>query len=250
MINLENKTVIVTGGGSGVGQSIVKVFAKAHANVAFTYCSSTSKAEKLVEELNEYNVKGYRLDQKDIKTIKPVLKTIKKDFGRIDILVNNAGIYPNKPILDLKEKEWDEMFETNTKAIFFLSREAYKLMEDNSKIVNISSINATNPNPNLAHYGASKAAVEMITRSLAQDFGPKTRVNCIAPGLIYREGIEKAIPTWVDSYTLRSPLKSLVMPEEIGNTALFLASDLSSGITGQIITVDKGISLAAWFDNN
>ena len=250
MINLENKTVVITGGGSGVGQTIVKTFAEAKANVAFTYCSSIEKAEQLVSELSDYNVKGYRVNQADIKTIKPVLETIRQDFGQIDILINNAGIYPSKPIKDLTEEDWDDMFDTNTKAVFFMSRSAYELMEDNSKIVNISSINATNPNPNLAHYGASKRAVEMITSSLAQDFGPKTRVNCIAPGLIYRQGIEKAIPTWVRSYKERSPLGSLVMPEEIANTALFLASDLSSGITGQTITVDKGISLAAWFDNN
>ena len=104
MIDLKGKTAIITGGASGVGATIVKEFAKVGADVAFTYNSSTAKAEALVESLGEYNVKGYRFNQTDIKTIKPTLKTIKKDFGHIDILVNNAGIYPGKAIKDIKER--------------------------------------------------------------------------------------------------------------------------------------------------
>lgn len=248
MISFTNKTVIVTGGGSGVGVQIVKIFAKAKANVAFTYLNSDAEAKKLVKELGN-NVKAYKFNQADVPSIEKVLKKIKKDFGRIDVLVNNAGIYPNKPVMKLTEQDWDQMQDTNTKGVFFLCKEAYKLMEKDGAIINISSINAYNPNPNLVHYGTSKAGVEMITRSLAQEFGPKVRVNCIAPGLIYRKGIELAIPTWVESYQERSPLHKLVDPKDIGNTALFLASNLASGITGQIITVDAGIGLAPYFNN-
>lgn len=246
MLDLSNKTVVITGGGSGVGQTIVECFKKANCNVAFTYFNSDEKADALAKKLD---CKAYKMNQSDISNI-DILESIKKDFNRIDILVNNAGIYPNKSIKDMEEKDWDEMFDVNTKGVFFLCRKAYELMEENSSIINISSINAYNPNVNLSHYSASKAAVEMMTRTLALQFGPKTRVNCIAPGLIYRQGIKDAIPNWVDSYESRSPLHTLVKPEDIGNTALFLASDLSKGITGQIIRVDAGISITPWFENN
>lgn len=247
MIDLTGKTVIITGGASGAGQEIVKCFYKAGANIAITYLKSDQKAVNICEK---YHCKAYKMNQSDVEGSKKVLETIKNDFGRIDILVNNAGIYPNKSIKDMSEEDWNQMFDVNTKGVFFLCKNIYELMEENSKIINISSINAYNPNVNLAHYSGSKAAVEMMTRTLALDFGNKTRVNCIAPGLIYREGIENAIPTWVDSYTERSPLHKLVNPSEIGNTAVFLASDLSSGITGQVITVDCGISITPWFENN
>ena len=119
----------------------------------------------------------------------------------------------------------------------------------NGFIINISSINAVNPARKLAHYGASKAAVEMMTRSQAQAYGPEIRVNCIAPGLLFKDGQDEYIPGWADSYRDRSALSKLVDPEEIGRLCLILASDLTSAVTGQIITADCGVSLAPYFYN-
>ena len=171
-------------------------------------------------------------------------------FGRIDFLVNNAGIYPAKPLMDVSESDWDAMLDCNTKGVFFLSREAAKRMKEGGAIVHISSINATNPAGQLAHYGISKAAVEMMTRNMAQVFGPMgVRVNCVAPGLIWKEGQEKWIPGWRESYCERAPLGRLVQAEDVGNTCAFLCSPLASAVTGQVLTVDCGVLLAPCFDN-
>jgi len=241
-LDFKDKTVLITGGASGAGRKIVDVFAKAGANVALTY--HHTRPGKLPK-----NVRAYQLDQRDVKQIPDLLKTVYKEMGTIDVLVTNAGIYPSRSMEKITEEDWDEMLETNTKAIFFLNREVSHYMRSGS-IINISSINATNPASKLIHYGASKAAVEMLTRCMAYELGPKIRVNCIAPGLIYKKGQEQFIPGWTESYCERSALHRLVKAEEIGKTALFLASDLSSAITGQTITVDCGVSLAPYFNNH
>ena len=242
MINIDfkDKIVLITGGMSGAGQKIVEQFLKTGATVLTTYNHTQPKDER---------VKAYRLDQSDLSEIKELVSKIVEEYGHIDVLVNNAGIYPTRSLKDMSEEEYDEMFDTNTKGVFFLSREVAKYMDQGS-IINISSINATNPASKLIHYGMSKAAVEMMTRCLAYELGPKIRVNCIAPGLIYKEGQEKFIPGWRESYIERSALKRLVNAQDIGNTAIFLASDLSSAITGEVITVDCGVNLAPYFDNS
>ena len=244
-INFKDKVVLITGGCSGAGRGIVKQFVKTGCKLAVTYNSTAPE-----ELLKEYpDIRAYKYNQANINEIKPLLDSIINDFGKIDVLVNNAGIYPAKKIDDISEDDYDQMLDTNTKGIFFLSREVAKLMKEGS-IINISSINATNPASKLIHYGMSKAAIEMETRCLAYEYGPNIRVNCIAPGLIYKEGQEKWIPGWRESYSERAALHRLVMPEEIGNTAIFLASDLASALTGQILTVDCGVSLAPYFDNS
>lgn len=245
-INLKGKTVLITGGASGAGTGIVKEFAKTEANIAFTY--NSSKPDEILDELKGCSIKAYRFDQKDLTQIKTLIDEVIKDFGSIDILVNNAGIYPSRSLYNMSEEEFDEMMDVNNKGVFFLSREVSKVMNKGS-IINISSINATNPASKLIHYGISKAAVEMQTKCLAYELGPDIRVNCIAPGLIYKKGQEQFIPGWSESYIERSALKRLVMPADIGKTAIFFASDLSEGITGQILTVDCGVSLAPYFYN-
>lgn len=252
-ISLKDKVVLITGGASGAGLTYVKEFSKTGCDIAFTYNNSSSAAEKLVENLKQEktNIKAYALNLNSVNDIKETLEKIVKDFKKIDVLVNNAGIYPSKNIDEITEDDWDNMLDINTKATFFLNREVASIMNknDGGSIINISSINATNPNKNLVHYGTSKKAVEMISSSLAVCLGPSVRVNCIAPGLINRENIEKFIPNWVESYKERSPLHRLVEPKDIANTCIFLASDLSSAITGQTITVDCGITLTPCFNN-
>jgi NAD(P)-dependent dehydrogenase (short-subunit alcohol dehydrogenase family) len=238
-IDLKNKIVLITGGCSGAGKTIAEQFLKTGATVLVTYNKTLPENEK---------VKAYKYDQEDLDSIKKLVEEVINDYGRIDVLVNNAGIYPARSLDTMNEEDYDAMFDINTKGVFFLSKEFAKHM-NNGSIINISSINATNPASKLIHYGMSKAAIEMETRCLAYELGPNIRVNCIAPGLIYREGMEEYIPKWCESYRERSALKRMVYPEDIGNTAIFLASDISSAITGQIITVDCGVSLAPYFYN-
>ena len=245
-MDLKDRTVLITGGASGAGVAIVKEFAKMGADIAVTY--NHNSPDGLLEELKDIKIKAYRFDQKDISQIGTLLEKVIRDFGHLDVLVNNAGIYPARSLYRMTEQEYDDMMDTNNKGVFFLSREASKVMKKGS-IINISSINATNPASKLIHYGMSKAAVEMQTRCLAYELGPDIRVNCIAPGLIYKKGQEQFIPGWTESYSERSALKRLVLPEEIGKAAIFFASDLSSAVTGQILTVDCGVSLAPYFYN-
>ena len=245
-ISLRNKTVLITGGASGAGTAIVKEFMKTGADVAFTFHHTLP--DELLKELDDTKTMAYHFDQSDLSEIDELISMVMKDYGHIDVLVNNAGIYPARAFDRISEDDYDKMMDTNVKGVFFLSRAVSKVMKQGS-IINISSINAVNPASRLIHYGMSKAAIEMETRCLAYELGPDIRVNCIAPGLIYKEGQEKFIPGWTESYQERSALHRLVKAEEIGKTAVFLASDLSSAITGQIITVDCGVSLAPYFYN-
>lgn len=248
-LDFSGKNVIITGALSGAGREIARVFIESGANVILTYNHSYRGADWFMENYQDRNMLFYRLDQSDMSSIEAFAAEISDTGLKIDCIVNNAGIYPAKDITDINADDWDAMMDTNARGPFFLVKSILPLMRDGGSVINISSINATNPARGLAHYGISKAAVEMMTRSQAQAFGDKIRVNCIAPGLIYKEGQDEFIPGWTDSYRERSPLHKLVMAEEIGKTCLFLASDLASAITGQTITADCGILLAPCFYN-
>lgn len=251
-LRFDGKTVLVTGGGKGAGVDIARQFALAGASVAVTYSKSVASARRVVDELREVGAcaEAYHLDQSDTESIPTLLDAVCKDFGVLDVLINNAGIYPAKDILELTPTDWNAMLQCNTTGVFFLCQEAAKRMKPGGAIVNISSINATNPADALTHYGVSKAAVEMLTKCLAHAVGTfGLRVNAVAPGLIWAEGQELSIPGWRESYCDRAPLGRLVEAEDVANACLFLASPLASAITGQILTVDCGVLLAPCFDN-
>ncbi|MBQ3292022.1 MAG: SDR family oxidoreductase [Mogibacterium sp.] len=248
-LDFSAKNVIITGGLSGAGKEISKVFIESGANVILTYNHSSDAASWFRENYPGHDIKFFRLDQSDLGSIEEFAAWLGSLDVKVDCLVNNAGIYPAKDIDDIEPDDYDAMMDTNTRGLFFLVKAIRHLLAEGSSVINISSINATNPARKLAHYGISKAAVEMMTRSQAQAYGPEVRVNCIAPGLIFKQGQEEFIPGWTESYKERSPLHKLVLAEEIGKTCLFLASDLSSAITGQTITVDCGIQLAPCFYN-
>ena len=244
------KTAIVTGAAQGAGAGIAKRFAENGANVVITYRTNRDAGLKKVEEFQTLGVKAaaYQLDQRDVDSIDTVIEQIAKDFGSIDVLVNNAGIYPHAVNMEMTVEEWDDMLDTNTRGMFFVSRCVAKIMakqKDGGAIVNISSINATYPSDTLTHYGISKAADEMMTRCLAHDFGKLgVRVNCVAPGLIDNPMLDVYVPGWRESYCERAALGHLVEPEDIGDACVFLGSKLSRSITGQVITVDAGVALA------
>lgn len=253
LLRFRGKTVLVTGGGKGAGVAIARQFARAGADVAITYSRSAAAAAAVVEELQQqFGVRAhaFAFNQAEPAEIPVLLDAVEAQLGRIDALINNAGIYPAKDILALTPQDWDEMMDCNSRGVFFLCQQAAKRMKSGSAIVNISSINATNPADQLAHYGVSKAAVEMATKCLAHALGKHgIRVNAVAPGLIWAEGQDVNIPGWRESYCERAPLGRLVQAEDIGNVCVFLASPLASAVTGQILTVDCGVLLAPCFNN-
>lgn len=252
-VDYTGKTVLITGAAQGSGAGIAKRFAQAGANVVITYNRNEKAAQEKVAELKELGSKAaaYHLDQLDTENIDSVIQQIYKDYGRIDCLVNNAGIYPHQTVLDMKEQEWNDMMNSNARGVFFVSQSVAKVMMEcgGGAIVNISSINATNPSDTLVHYGASKAAVEMLTRGLAHSLGKYSiRVNCIAPGLIDAPDLDKHVPGWRESYSSRAPLGRIATSGDIGNVCIFLGSELASFVTGQIISVDGGVLLAPSYD--
>lgn len=254
-VDYTGKTVIITGAAQGSGAGIAKRFAEAGADVVITYNRNDKAAQEKVAEFREMGSKAaaYHLNQLDTETVDTVIQQIYQDYGRIDCLVNNAGIYPHQNVLDMTEQEWDAMMNSNARGAFFVSQRVAKVMKEQGggAIINISSINATNPSDTLVHYGASKAAVEMITRGLAHSLGKYgIRVNCIAPGLIDAPGLDRNVPGWRESYSSRAPLGRIATPADMGNVCIFLGSELASFVTGQIISVDGGVLLAPCYDWN
>lgn len=250
MLDFKDKVAIVTGAGSGMGTGIAKTFAKAGANVAITYNSNEDAAKKIVSELEEFGVKAsaFKLDQRKPQECARIAEKIYEEFGKIDILVNNAGLNINMDSLELTEEIWDKIMDTNTKGFFFMSREVAKQMikaNNGGAIVSIASINGITPLADAAHYGASKAGVIMGTRSLARDFGKYgIRVNAVAPGLMDAPQLDINVPGWRESFEERSALGRIGQYEDIGNVCLFLASPMSSWVTGETIIADGGVILA------
>lgn len=254
-VDYTGKTVVITGAAQGSGAGIAKRFAEAGADVVITYNRNDKAAQEKVAEFRKMGSKAaaYHLNQLDTETVDTVIQQIYQDYGRIDCLVNNAGIYPHQNVLDMTEQEWDAMMNSNARGAFFVSQRVAKVMKEQGggAIINISSINATNPSDTLVHYGASKAAVEMITRGLAHSLGKYgIRVNCIAPGLIDAPGLDRNVPGWRESYSSRAPLGRIATPADMGNVCIFLGSELASFVTGQIISVDGGVLLAPCYDWN
>lgn len=253
MVDYTGKTVIVTGAAQGSGAGIATRFAEAGANVVITYNRNEAAAAEKVAEFKAMGSRAaaYHLNQLETEKIGSVIAQIYSDYGRIDCLVNNAGIYPHQNIFDMTQKEWDDMMNSNARGAFFVSQSVAKVMKEQGggAIVNISSINALNPSDTLVHYGASKAAVEMMTRGLAHVLGRYgIRVNCIAPGLIDSPNLDKNVPGWRESYSKRAPLGRIATPSDMGNVCIFLGSELASFVTGQIISVDGGVLLAPSYD--
>lgn len=250
---IAGKTVLVTGAGRGVGAGVARRFAAAGARVVIGYHRSADAAERLMETLMAQGAaaKTLHIDQTDTAAIPAALEQAADCFGGLDFLVNNAGIYPSCPVMDIDEAAWDHMLDSNTRSVFFLCREAAKRLPAGGAIVNISSINATNPADRMVHYCVSKAAVETMTRCLAHDFGKYgVRVNCVAPGLVDAPQLDQNVPGWRESYQARAPLGRLPKAEDIGDACLFFCSQLAGAVTGQVLTVDCGVLLAPAFDNS
>lgn len=244
---LEGKNAIITGGSRGIGKGIAEVFAKQGANVAFTYNSSADAANALAEELSKLGVKAkaYQSNAASFKEAEQLVKDVAADFGSIDILVNNAGITKDNLLMRMSEEDFDKVIEVNLKSIFNMTKAVQRTMLKQRKgsIINMSSVVGVSGNAGQANYAASKAGIIGFSKSMAQELGSRNiRTNVVAPGFIETEMTAKLDEKVVDGWRQAIPLKRGGSPEDIANTCVFLSSDLSAYITGQVLHVDGGMN--------
>jgi 3-oxoacyl-[acyl-carrier protein] reductase len=243
---LENKTAIITGATRGIGRGIAVEFAKQGANVAFTYSSSVEAANALEEELKVFGVsaKGYQSNAANFDAAQELAKEVLKEFGTIDILVNNAGITKDNLLLRITEDDFDKVIEVNLKSVFNLTKAVIRPMmkQRNGSIINMSSVVGLKGNAGQTNYAASKAGIIGFSKSVALELGSRNvRSNVIAPGFIETEMTAKLDETVVQGWRDAIPLKRGGSPQDIANACVFLASDMSSYITGQTLSVDGGM---------
>ncbi|WP_394996585.1 3-oxoacyl-[acyl-carrier-protein] reductase [Emticicia sp.] len=243
---LENKIALITGASRGIGREIAKKFAEQGASVAFTYLSSVEKGQALEAELSAYGIKakGYRSDASDYSSAEQLVVDVVADFGTLDILVNNAGITRDTLLMRMSEEQWDEVMRVNLKSVFNLTKAATKPMmrAKSGSIINITSVVGLMGNAGQANYSASKAGIIGFTKSIGKELGSRNiRSNAIAPGFIETEMTgelnEKALEDWLKNI----PLKRAGQGEDVANACVFLGSDMSKYITGQVLQVDGGM---------
>ncbi|AUC84371.1 3-oxoacyl-[acyl-carrier-protein] reductase [Polaribacter sp. ALD11] len=243
---LENKSAIITGATRGIGREIALEFARQGANVAFTYSSSVDAANVLEEELKSYGVsaKGYQSNAANFDAAQELAKEVHKEFGAIDILVNNAGITKDNLLMRISEDDFDKVIEVNLKSVFNLTKAVIRPMmkQRSGSIINMSSIVGLKGNAGQSNYAASKAGIVGFSKSVALELGSRNiRSNVIAPGFIETEMTAKLDEATVQSWRDGIPLKRGGQPIDIANACVFLASDMSTYITGQTLSVDGGM---------
>ncbi len=243
---LEGKNALITGASKGIGRSIALKYAENGANVAFTYLSSVEKGEALVAELEAFGVKakGYRSDASDFDAAQQLITDMVSEFGSLDILINNAGITRDNLLMRMTEEHWDEIMNINLKSCFNTVKASSRTMmkQRAGSIINMSSVVGVKGNPGQANYAASKAGIIGFSKSIALELGSRNiRCNAIAPGFIETEMTdvldEKTVQSWRDAI----PLKRGGQPEDVADACVFLGSDMSTYITGQVIQVDGGM---------
>lgn len=243
---LEGKTAIVTGATRGIGKGIAVKFAENGANVAFTYISSEQAASKIVNELESFGVKAvaYKSNAADFKSAEKLINDVVAAFGNIDVIVNNAGITKDGLLMRMTEENWDDVVNTNLKSVFNMSKAALRtlLKQRYGSIINIASIVGIEGNAGQANYAASKAGIIGFSKSLAKELGSRNiRTNVIAPGFIKTEMTDKLDENVINDWIKDIPLARAGTPEDVANAALFLGSDLSAYISGQVIPVCGGM---------
>jgi len=239
---LSGKTALITGASRGIGESIARKFAEEGANIAFTYRSSVERANALAEALSQNGIKakGYQSDASSFEAATQLVQEVLNEFGNIDILVNNAGIARDNLLLRMTELQWDEVMNNNLKSMFNLTKQVLRPMLKNKygSIINMSSIIGMRGNAGQANYAASKAGIIGFSKSVAQELGSRNiRCNVIAPGFIETEMTENLGGANRDEFLKKIPLGRFGHPDEVANVAVFLASDLSSYVSGQVISV-------------
>ncbi len=243
---LEGKVALVTGASKGIGNSVAKKFAEQGADVAFTYLSSVEKGEALEKELAAMGIKakGYRSDASDFAAAEQLINSVVEDFGKMDVLVNNAGITKDNLLMRMSEEMWDQVINVNLKSCFNTVKAATRtfMKQKSGSIINMTSVVGIKGNAGQSNYAASKSGIIGFTKSVALELGSRgIRCNAIAPGFIETEMTavldEKMVQSWRDAI----PLKRGGTPEDVADCTVFLASDMSTYITGQVLQVDGGM---------
>ena len=243
---IQNKTAIITGATRGIGKGIAKVFAQHGANVAFTYSSSVEAANELENELNALGIKakGYQSNAASFDQAQQLVDDVLKDFESVDILVNNAGITKDNLLMRMGEEDFDKVIEVNLKSVFNMTKAIQRtfLKQRSGSIINMSSVVGVKGNAGQTNYAASKAGIIGFSKSVALELGSRNiRCNVIAPGFIETEMTAKLDEKTVEGWRAAIPLKRGGTPEDIANACLYLASDLSTYVTGQVLNVDGGM---------
>ncbi|MCE7055777.1 3-oxoacyl-[acyl-carrier-protein] reductase [Algoriphagus sp. AGSA1] len=240
---LSGKTALITGASKGIGRAIAIRYAQEGANVAFTFLSSIEKGQTLERELAAYGIKakGYRSDASDFKAAEELVNDVVAEFGGLDVLINNAGITRDNLLMRMTEEAWDEVIGINLKSCFNTVKAATRTMmkAKSGSIINITSVVGAKGNAGQSNYAASKAGIIGFTKSVALELGPRNiRCNAIAPGFIETEMTavldEKTVQGWRDGI----PMKRGGQPEEVADACVFLGSDMSSYISGQVLHVN------------
>jgi 3-oxoacyl-[acyl-carrier protein] reductase len=246
MITLRNKNIFVTGGSRGIGKACVELFLNAGANVAFTFQLAKEEAEKIINGYNGLSIlKCYQVDLSDADNIEKSIDSVLKDFERIDVIVNNAGIWKEAAIDEMTIEQWNEMMNINLTSVYLITKLLVPGMKKNKfgRIINIASTAGQRGEAFHSHYAASKGGMISLTKSLASELGSfNITVNCVAPGWVITDMTTDSLN---DANTLNKvmsdiPLNKIAQPEEIAGPVLFLASNLASHITGEILNVNGG----------
>jgi NAD(P)-dependent dehydrogenase (short-subunit alcohol dehydrogenase family) len=238
---LTGKTALVTGAAKRIGRSIALALAEAGANVAITYLASQPDAEATVLSLAEFDVDALaiRSDLRDPESINQTVASVIEEFGQLDILVNNAGIFESAALEDISVEQWDAMFATNTRAPFLIAKAAYPyLRATTGRIINIGSLGGSHPWATHGHYCTSKAALHMLSQTMAKAWAPRISVNCIAPGMIVQGEVGEAY----EHFAHKTPMLRNGTADDVTAAALFFAT-APTFITGQLLTVDGGLGL-------
>ena len=243
---LDGKVALVTGGTRGIGKGICQKFAEEGATLVFTYLSSEDKANAFADELRKSGVEvmAIRSDASKLEEAESLINQVVEKYGQLDAVVNNAGITRDNLLMRMKEEDWDDVINTNLKSVFNITKAVQRTMlkQRSGSIINISSIVGVQGNAGQSNYAASKAGIIGFTKSIAKELGSRNiRCNAITPGFIETETTEALDEKVVEEWRQQIPLKRGGTPEDVANAALFLASDMSTYVTGQAISVCGGM---------
>ena len=241
MESLHHRTALVTGAAKRIGRSLALGLAEAGADVAITYKGSKAEAQDTVEALQKLNVRAMAVecDVRNIESVQLAVAAVVQHFGRLDTLVNNAGTFETAVLQSITLQQWDKMFETNTRGPFLVSQAAYPhLHKSKGRIINIGSLGGMHPWATHGHYCTSKAALHMLTQTMAKAFAPEISVNCVAPGMVVNGEVDPAY----EHFAQKTPMQRNGTPSDVAEAVLFFARG-PHFITGQILGVDGGLGL-------
>jgi NAD(P)-dependent dehydrogenase (short-subunit alcohol dehydrogenase family) len=241
MEKLKAKTALVTGAAKRIGRSLALSLAGAGMDVAITYRGSRAEAQATVAELEKLGVRAFAVecDVRNVESVQAAIGAVVGHFGRLDILVNNAGVFETAVLQSITLEQWDRMFETNTRGPFLVAQAAYEhLRQAQGRIINIGSLGGLHPWPTHGHYCTSKAALHMLTLTMAKAFAPEISVNCVAPGMIVNGEVDPAY----EHFAQKTPMRRNGTPGDVAEAVLFFARG-PHFITGQILSVDGGLGL-------